>query len=341
MKKITGLLLGLILPLMSVSCIRETYPDDTPVGTFEALWRIMDENYCYFDYKNVEYGLDWDEVHDRYSSLVRNGMDDQSLFKVLCDMLGELRDGHVNLITAFDYGRNWSWQEDFPVNYYEHIRNNYLGTDYRIAGGFRYTVLDGNIGYIYYGSFSNTASNSALDCMLDYFSGCSGIIFDVRSNGGGVLMNVDRIISRFIGKDILCGYLCHKTGPGHSDFSGFEKRIIHPSAKHLRWEKPVAVLSNRGCFSAANTFVSDMRYVPQSRIFGDRTGGGGGIPLSSELPNGWSVRYSSSPMLDADGNHIESGIMPDESVSITDSDFIKGVDTIIEAARQWIQSMNQ
>ena len=28
-------------------------------GNFEALWHIIDEQYCFLDYKAEEYGLDW------------------------------------------------------------------------------------------------------------------------------------------------------------------------------------------------------------------------------------------------------------------------------------------
>ena len=36
--------------------------------------------------------------------------------------------------------------------------------------------------------------------------------------------------------------------------------------------------------------------LPNVVQVGDTTGGGSGFPLSSELPNGWSVRFSSSPI---------------------------------------------
>ena len=47
---------------VSVSCVREESFDNTPQGNFEALWQMMDERYCFFEYKHQEYGLDWDEV---------------------------------------------------------------------------------------------------------------------------------------------------------------------------------------------------------------------------------------------------------------------------------------
>ena len=65
---------------------------------------------------------------------------------------------------------------------------------------------------------------------------------------------------------------------------------------------------------------------------GDRTGGGSGLPFSSELPNGWSVRFSACPVLDVNKQHTEFGIDPDIAVSITGEDIQKGRDTIIEAA---------
>ena len=76
------------------------------------------------------------------------------------------------------------------------------------------------------------------------------------------------------------------------------------------------LLINRHSYSATNDFVNAMRYFPNVTLVGDKTGGGSGLPFSSELPNGWGVRFSASPHLDADKQHIEFGIDPDEKVDI-------------------------
>ena len=68
---------------------------------------------------------------------------------------------------------------------------------------------------------------------------------------------------------------------------------------------------NQGVYSAANDFTLRMKGLPQVKIVGVKTGGGGGLPMSSELPNGWAVRFSSSRTYDADGADIEQGITPD------------------------------
>ena len=44
------------------SCVKEDFYDDTRRGNYEALWRIMNERYCFFEYKQKELGVDWDEI---------------------------------------------------------------------------------------------------------------------------------------------------------------------------------------------------------------------------------------------------------------------------------------
>jgi len=315
------------------ACVDEdTYPD-TPQGNFEALWRIIDEHYCFFDYKQQEYGLDWNAVYNKYKVRASNNLNREQLFEVLTDMLAELRDGHVNLSASFDYGRYWSWREDYPANFSDTLQRRYLGTDYRISSGLRYTILDDNIGYVYYGSFQNGIGEGNLDEVISHLLLCNGLILDIRNNGGGNLTYAEKLAARFCNQKTLVGFQQHKTGKGHNDFSTLEAQYLEPSA-NLRWQKPVAVLTNRGVFSAANEFVKYMKCLRPVKIVGDRTGGGAGLPFSSTLPNGWTVRFSASPMYDSERQNTEFGIDPHYHIQQTDEDFVKGKDTLIEFARK-------
>jgi len=325
-----------ILLIVLAGCEKSGEYSLSPRVNFESLWKIIDEHYCFFEYKQV----DWDEIYVRYSAEINDSMDQYELFGKLGDMLNELKDGHTNLISSFNVSRYWSWYEDFPTNFYTEIQDNYLGksTDYQVAGGIQYRRLaNEEVGYIYYGSFSEGVGESNLDYVFDHFSACKGIIIDVRGNGGGSLTNSDRIASRFIREKLLVGYMQHKKGKGHSDFSDPYPVHLSPSSR-VRWFSPVVVLTNRHCYSAANDFVQKMRMIPHVTIMGDRTGGGSGFPFNSELPNGWGVRFSSSPMLDANMEHTEFGIDPDIHVNIRAEDVTKGVDTIIEEAIRYIQN---
>ena len=327
--------------LLLTACVDEEQYDNSAVGNLDALWTILDEKYCFFDYKAEEYGLDWDEVYARYRPQVYSGMTRDSLFTVLANMMAELRDGHVNLYSAFNVGRYWAWWQDYPTNFDSNIQLNYLGTNYRIAGGFRYTILQpDSIGYIYYGSFSSVVGDSNLDYVLAYLSKCPGIILDIRNNGGGALTEVNTIASRFTNERLLSGYIRHKTGKGHSDFSDFYPTYLDPSDR-LHYDGPVALLTNRSVFSAANNFVSVMDLLPQVTTVGDRTGGGSGLPFSSELPIGWSIRFSASPIYNARKEHTEFGIDPKVKSEMLLSDMLKGVDTIIEDARKLLISQSE
>ena len=311
-----------------VSCVDEDEQPDTPDGNFESLWRIMDEHYCFFDEKNV----DWQAVHARYAPQVKGPLDQQQLFEVLTNMLAEVRDGHVNLYSSFNMGRYWAWHENYPSNFSDTLLSRYLGTDYKIAAGLRYRVLDDTIGYVRYASFSSDAGEGNIDNVLMALAPCRALIIDIRDNGGGLLSMASKLAARFTDEEILVGYMRHKTGRGHNDFSKMEEQRLKPS-KGVRWHKPVFVLTNRQVFSAANEFVKYMKCCPDVTIVGDRTGGGAGLPFTSELPNGWTVRFSACPMYDREGRCTEDGIDPDVSIPLTDDDRARGIDTIIEAAR--------
>lgn len=316
---------------MVCSCVDTDTHDDSAQGNLEALWQIMDEHYCFFQEK----GVDWDAVHAKYAAQMDSRMSQSQQFEVMTNMLSELRDGHVNLYTTFDTGRYWSWREDYPSNLSDTLLRKYLKTDYLIAGGVDYTILDDNIGYLRYESFQQGMSDSNLDQVMLHLTACNGLIVDIRGNGGGQMTNAERLAARFCNTETTVGYMRHKTGRGHNDFSSMEQQTIRP-AKGLRWQKQVVVLTNRGVYSAANEFVKYMKCFPTVTVVGDQTGGGAGMPFSAELPNGWGVRFSACPMYDAQGQCTEFGIAPDYAVSQTDEDFQRGRDTLIEWARKWL-----
>ncbi|NCC10035.1 MAG: peptidase S41 [Bacteroidia bacterium] len=326
------LTLGTAFTLLT-GCIEEDRYADDPKGNFEQLWKVIDEQYCFLDYKKI----DWKAIHDEYEQFIVPTMTNEELFDVLSRMLYELKDGHVNLASASRVSFYDDWYQNNPWNFREDIVSQYyLGrasTDYRTAAGMKYKMLDDNIGYIRYESFSNDVGDGNLDEILSYLSVCNGLIIDVRDNGGGKLSNSTRIAARFTNERRVVGYISHKTGKGHSDFSTPAPIYLEPS-NSIRWQKKVVVLTNRRCYSATNDFVNSMKHLPNVVLLGDSTGGGSGLPFTSELPNGWSIRFSASPIYDKDKKHIEFGIAPDVRVDLLPQDEDKNRDTLIERARK-------
>ncbi len=321
----------LLLILMLPSCVEDpiTYPNSWQ-GNFDALWNTIDQRYCYLDYKQI----DWDSIHVVYQNRLSTVSNEIDFFDLMGSMLSELQDGHVNLYSDFDVSRYWNWFQDYPSNFQAEILYSprYLGSNYRISGGMRYgKVAGGTIGYIYYGDFTSTFTDSNLKYIFDYLADCQGLILDVRDNGGGYLTGAESLASCFFSERTLTGYMSHKTGDGHSAFSK-PIALYTEKSDSLHWSKPVVVLTNRLSYSATNAFVSRMSYAPNATIVGDRTGGGGGLPLSNELPNGWLVRFSACPMYDASMNHTEWGLDPDIRVDMRSADASAGIDSIIERA---------
>jgi hypothetical protein len=313
------------------SCIEDPIEQpDTNKGNFESLWSIIDTKYCYLDYKKI----DWDSIHTAYEKRVSDSLNEFAFFDLMGSMLDELKDGHVNLYSGFDRSRYWKWFTDYPSNFSSSLvyTSRYLGDNYRIAGGMNYAIIaNGKIGYIYYGSFETGFTDSNIAYIMNSFSNCEGLIIDVRDNGGGSLDYSKQLASYFFTEETVTGYMRHKTGNGHSDFSE-PVEIKTPAHKTIQWQRPVIVLTNRMSFSATNDFVNRMKMAPKAQIVGDKTGGGGGLPFSSELPNGWMVRFSASPMYNANMQDTEWGIEPDVKDSLKVSDEANGIDSIIERA---------
>ena len=311
-------------------CIEEDAFDNSPQGNFEALWSIIDERYCFFEHAHEEYGLNWDEVRAKYEPQVKNSDTNAALFDLLSQMLRELRDGHVNLSSPYGTSYYWDWNLNHPVNFSDSLQRKYLGNNFRYTNGIKYTTLPQNIGYAYLESFSGTLNSDNVSIMLHNLSDTKGLILDIRNNSGGQLTTAEKLAGHFTDEKTHCGYIQHKTGKGHNDFSSPEPLYIEPA--RVVWKKPVVLLTNRGVYSAANHFVMLMKPLEQVVVMGDKTGGGSGMPLCSTLPNGWTIRFSACPILDREGNHTEFGIKPHIEKHITSDDWESSRDTIIEQA---------
>lgn len=334
MKRVLYILTLIVTLLPLAACHEQVEWKDDPYGNFDALWTILDEHYCFFAYKDV----DWQEVRTRYRSKLHNGITSRELFDLCSDMLKELKDGHVNLIAAHDVSRYWIW-EQYPKNYDERlIDEHYLNFNYHRASGLKYQILDNNYAYMYYGDFASGIGEGNLDIILNHLASSDGLILDVRSNGGGYLTNVETLVGRFIDERIYAGSIQHKNGTGHSDFSEPYEYYFEPARGRVHYNKHVVVLANRGSFSATNNFVSIMKSLPNVTVVGDVTGGGCGLPFTSELPNGWSIRFSAAPITGPDGKLTEFGVEPDVKVDMSAADISQGKDTILETAFDILKS---
>lgn len=305
---------SLILLAGLTACHPLEEPQGGNRGNFEALWQTVDEHYCFFAEKEI----DWQAIHDRYAPAVTPELSRSQLFGLCARMLNELRDGHTNLSSSFETSYYREWWSAYPQNFnLRIIQENYLNFDYRQLGGVIYGMLAQNVGYVHIPSFSSGLSSGNINNVLADLLTANGLIIDLRDNGGGSMSYAEEWVRHFTGQPLTVGYMQHKTGPGHDDFSTpFPIEFKAPAAGSIVWVKPVVILTNRSTFSAANYMVMCMKELPQVIHAGAVTGGGGGMPMSFELPGGWNLRMSAVKVLDVRGETTEFGIAPDEGFAV-------------------------
>lgn len=334
----TGFLL-LSLPACELALL-DTQNDTDPQAIFDEAWTFVDRNYSYFEYKEI----DWAATYDEYAARIEPGMTDAELFDVMADMLYELRDGHVNLSTFFDFSRNWRWFLDHPANFnYDLLERSYFREEQQFVGPFVVFDFD-DVGYVRYSSFSGSFSDGQLSYIIQQFKDHKGIILDIRDNGGGSSTNATRLAARFLSESTVVAQSRYRSGPEHTDFSDWSSFSLSPytlpeggQEEDHRFTKPVVVLTNRSCYSASSLFTQYMREIPTVTIIGDWTGGGGGTPTFTELANGWILRVSTTQLAAPDGFQIEHGTPPDIAVSLDPADVEHGEDTLLEFALDFLR----
>lgn len=342
MKKINFIILICLAAISFSSCERAFMEKDEskdPVNVFEYLWNRVDQLYTFFDVK----GVDWDSVHAVYRPMVNDKMSDDSLFSVCAAMLNTLRDGHTNLLSDFDIMRSDTisyWMSEY--NYFDDdvILQHYLTLTYHQTGSIKHNAIrNGKVAYLRYSSFSSSISEEDLEYILNRYKDCDGIILDLRQNGGGSVGNMHLLVSMFDchGQPLYTEQ--HKAGPAHNDFT--EPRVCYaPTSSFLDepYNKPMAVLIDRGSYSATSHFAICTQAFDNVKTFGDFSGGGTGLPNGGLLPNGWFYRFSCSRSIALDGGNYENGVPPDVHVDLDPAAVAMGIDNIIETAADWIQA---
>lgn len=328
-----------ILTLSFSSCETLIFDDEipnTPESNFNYLWKEINTKYAFLYYKQVN----WDSLQVVYQAKIYPDMSEDSLFHVLGNMMNELRDGHVNLMSPFNVSR-YDITLLGPQNINTRIiKTNYLKSNYYSTGGFAHNFIrDGDIGYIRYASFSGSSiTNYQLDFLYDRYKDCKGIIIDIRQNGGGYISNVFALLSLFSDDERHLYDTQIKSGPEANDFTLMES-VYSDKPRENVYKGKVAVLTDRGSYSASSFFATCTYAYDDVILVGDTTGGGLGLPNGGQLPNGWTYRFSITRTIAVNGENYENGVPPNYTIILSDDADETGIDNVIEfAADQLIET---
>lgn len=64
-----------------------------PVYNFEVFWDTFNENYAFFEKRNIR----WDEVYKNYRPRINEKTTDKDLYKLLNEIISKFKDGHITL----------------------------------------------------------------------------------------------------------------------------------------------------------------------------------------------------------------------------------------------------
>lgn len=331
-----------------------TEVDTDFVRNYEKFWTIVNENYCFLGTKyNNDKNVDWQAVYDKWMPVVKNEVKhDYELLNIMGKSLDVLRDGHIWIVSDFKtYINNEFYLKPDGTSYYGEdyvsgfVSEKYLKTseskdDYKGDKSFKTKsgIIYGTIeregkkfAYIYYDDFTVEFQSFDYEYIDPVVQEADAIIFDIRNNPGGAGMLGLEMTGHFITEKTLVGYSTYKSGHGYDDFAEPAPMHCTPSEEYNWAGKQTALLTNRGVFSTANLFAAAMKHAPNVIQVGQTSGGGGGLPMTHYLPNGWCVVFPSNILLDVNMNHIEPGVAPDYEAEIGDYR-TTGKDGIVEKA---------
>ena len=175
-------------------------------------------------------------------------------------------------------------------------------------------MLENNIAYIQIDSFdANVASNFEEQITSLINNGATGIIIDLRNNGGGIVDEATGIADLFLDKGETI--LITKSKKENNEEETKSER--DPIVKDI----PVVILVNKATASASEILAGALKDNYGATIIGKQTYGKGVIQTLYTLTDGSGIKITTEEYYTPNHNQInEVGITPDIEVDITENE---------------------
>ena len=204
-----------------------------------------------------------------------------------------------------------------------------LGGGLRLYAHFETRRLPENIGYLHFTNFLPVL-NPRIQTALESFKDASGIIIDLRGNGGGADSVALKIANMLFEKETQL--MITKTRKG-DDFYYKAKPSKNP------YRGRVAIIVDETSASASEQLAAGLQEAKRAFVVGKTTKGADLDSTSVGLPIKALLLYPYGQPRTPRGVVIEGrGVIPDREVSLTRADLLKGRDAQLEAAIEYIKS---
>lgn len=181
------------------------------------------------------------------------------------------------------------------------------------------------IGYISISSFTNTVETEFKKALEELETkNISGLIIDLRNDGGGYLKGASSIASLFLEK-----------GKTIYSLEGKDKTDTYKDETDEKRDYKVGVLINAGSASASEVLASALKDSYGAILIGEVSYGKGRVQQTKSLEDGSMVKYTTAKWLRPNGDCIDGlGLQPDYEVALEKGEDGLYHDTQLEKAKE-------
>jgi carboxyl-terminal processing protease len=192
-------------------------------------------------------------------------------------------------------------------------------------------LLADQVGYVRLTQFSKGAADKVTEAIESLSQqGAESIIFDLRSNPGGLLSEAISVSSVFLKEGTVVVERLKE---------GEEKRFEVKSGYQAAAEMPLIVLVNGGSASASEIVAGAIQDYERGKIMGEQTYGKGSVQLPHTLSDNSQLRVTVAEWLTPQLRQIHGeGISPDVVVEMSLEDFEQGLDPQLDEAVKFLSN---
>jgi hypothetical protein len=335
-------------------------PPDMPASNYLVFWETFAEHYPFFALRK----MDWLGVDKKFRQQVTPATKPEELFRILSDMIDPLHDAHTFINAKSIQKRFHGYRPAAdPMQKKNAARITEIIEKQYVRGGLRdfcnkqlqFGMLNSSVGYLRIHSFNGYSEDKEfakqletlendLDAIFEDAGKWSGLVIDVRINGGGSDVFGISIASRLVTQEYLAYSKVIRNDIRDPDQRTPLQPVIVHIVERAGFRGPVVLLTSADSVSAAETFtMAVLDRQPHVIRVGVNTQGVFSDVLVRKLPNGWSFGLPNEIYLTKDGKAFDGpGVPPDIEVPIFPADDLaKGRDTALNKALELLASKNK
>lgn len=186
-------------------------------------------------------------------------------------------------------------------------------------------MRDDNIAYVRLTTFGSDTTEDLEKTLKDFMEKKpSGLILDLRNNGGGYLNTAIEVASQYIGDGVVM----------YEEYGDGKRQTYNAKQGGLATEIPLVVLINQGSASASEIVAGAIQDRDRGYLVGYNSFGKGSVQNSVALDNNeGALRITTAKWLTPNNRQINKiGLRPDFVVEITEEDFSADRDPQLEKA---------